>query len=98
MILSENRYPASDQVRGQAFSGSCSKPSASAGAGDDGHKRGEAVGQGGRPGLQDQRRFDLVQRAALHRGNAVKTRPLDHLLGPKFLAAPRADDDVGGAR
>jgi hypothetical protein len=25
MILSENRYPPSDQVRGQAFSGSCSR-------------------------------------------------------------------------
>ena len=44
------------------------KQHASAGAGEDGGKRGEAVGQGGRPGLQDQRRFDLVERAALHCG------------------------------
>jgi hypothetical protein len=64
---------------------------------NDGLQRGEPIGECGRPGLQDYRRLNLVQRAALHCGNAIKTCPLSDLLRAEFLAAPRTNDNVRGA-
>src|SRR5579885_2134474 len=46
------------------------------------------VGERRRTRLQDQRRFDFVQRAAAHRRNAFEPGPEGDILRPEFLAAP----------
>jgi len=61
---------------------------------NDGLQRREPVGKRRRSWLEYQRRFDLVQRAALHRGNTIETGPPGDFLRSEFLAAPRADNDV----
>ena len=55
----------------------------------------QPVGQCRRAGLQDQRRFDLVQLTVAHRRHAGPAGACGHPLGSKLLAAPRADDQVG---
>src|SRR5215471_18029106 len=62
---------------------------------DDRLQRRQAIGQRSRPWLQNQRRFDLVQRARFHRWNAIEAWPLGELFRTNFLAAPRADNDIG---
>ena len=57
-------------------------------------KRMQSIRQGGRPRLQDNRRLDFVERAVSDGRYLCEPRSGCHLLGPKFLAAPRADDDV----
>ena len=64
-------------------------------AADDSFQSDEAVRKGGRSGLKDQRRFDLVKSAAAHGGDRLESRSGDDLVLLEFLAAPRADDDVG---
>ena len=61
---------------------------------DDRLQRRKSIGQGSRPRLQDQRRFDLMQRAAADSRYAIKPRPLSDLLGAKLLAAPGADNNI----
>jgi hypothetical protein len=64
---------------------------------DDGLKRFQSVGQRGRPRLQNDRRLHFVQRAVPHGGYLLETGSGGEPLGTEFLAAPRADDDVGSA-
>src|ERR1700728_10278 len=61
---------------------------------DDRLQRGKSVGERSRSWLEDERRFDLVQRTAADRRYAVEARSVGDLLGTKLLAAPRSDDDV----
>src|SRR6516162_7116092 len=61
---------------------------------DNSLKFRKAVGQCSRAGLQDQRRFDFVDILVPHRRDFSKPRPRYDPLGPKFLAAPRADDQI----
>src|SRR5215469_16725384 len=62
---------------------------------DNSLKLRQAIGQGGRAGLQNQRRFDLVHVLALHSRYSIEARPRCNSLRPEFLAAPRADDQIG---
>src|SRR3984893_9361643 len=55
----------------------------------------EAIGQGCRARLQDQRRFDFIHVLVLHGWSSIEARPRHHPLGPKLLAAPRPDDEIG---
>jgi len=64
---------------------------------DDGLKRFQSVGQRGRARLQNDRRLDFVQCAVPHSWYPFETGSAGELLGAEFLAAPRADDDVGPA-
>src|SRR6516225_5387935 len=48
----------------------------------------EAICQGGRAGLQDERRFDLVHVLMLYSRNLPKTRPYHDPYGPELLATP----------
>ncbi len=57
----------------------------------------EPVEQRGRPRLQDDRRLDLVKRAVAHRRDRGPAGPCREAIGPEFLAAPRAEHDVGRA-
>jgi hypothetical protein len=50
------------------------------------------------PGLKDQRRFDFVHVLVLPSRDFGKPRPRYDALGPKFLAAPRADDELRRSR
>ena len=61
---------------------------------DNSLKFRKAVGQCGRAGLQDQRRFDLVQILALNSRDLRKSSPRHNTLGPEFLVAPRPDDHI----
>jgi hypothetical protein len=63
---------------------------------DDLLKFREALGQSSGTGLQDQGRFDLVEVLVLHRRSSVG--PGHHPLGPEFLAAPGANDQIRLAR
>src|SRR5271165_2493793 len=62
---------------------------------DDLLKLREAIGQSGGTGLQDQWRLYLVHVQVLHGWNLPKTWPRHNPLGPEFLAAPGADDQIG---
>src|SRR5215469_11227666 len=44
----------------------------------------QAIGQCGRAGLQDQRRFDFIHVLALHSRYSIEARPRHNTLGPKF--------------
>src|SRR5882672_5345089 len=63
---------------------------------DDGDEGVEAVRERGGPRLQDQRRLDLAQPIVAHRRDGGKARARRDLRRHELLAAPRADDDVGG--
>src|SRR5689334_18935243 len=90
-----NRFLLSLVTR-QAPSDYCKRRSARAGCRfDEALQRGEAVGQRGGAGLEDERRLDLVERAVAHRRNVLEAGTRRQLLGTEFLAAPRADDEVG---
>lgn len=52
---------------------------------DDIMERRKPVSERRWPRLQDQRRFDFVKRAMLHRGNATETRPHGDLLRAEFF-------------
>src|SRR5262245_58092655 len=62
---------------------------------DDGGERVEAVGQCGRPRLQNERRLDLAQKALAHGSELGEARPRRDLSRHELLAAPGADDDIG---
>src|SRR5262249_25401143 len=62
---------------------------------DDGRECVQPVGQRGRPGLQNERRFDLAQEAVAHGGNFGEARPRRDFVRYKLFAAPGADDDLG---
>jgi hypothetical protein len=57
-------------------------------------ERGQSIGQSRGAGLQNEWRLDFVNGPIPDGGNGDKTRTARHLLGPEFLAAPGADDDV----
>src|SRR5271169_4171435 len=61
---------------------------------DDCLQRSQSIGQGRRARLQDQRRFDLVNRATPDCRYAIKARPIGYLVRAKLLAAPRPDNDI----
>ena len=65
---------------------------------DNSLKLRKAIGQCGRPGLQDQRRFDFVEILVPHSRGLRKARPRCDALWSEFLAAPGADDQIGLAR
>jgi len=48
-----------------------------------------------RPGRQNQGRFDFAEILVLHGWDAVEASPRCNALRPEFLAAPRADDQIG---
>src|SRR6185312_13199684 len=62
---------------------------------DDAVQVRHAVAEGRRAGLQDVGGLDLEQLAVPHRAHVLPARTRRNFLGPKLLAAPRADDDVG---
>jgi hypothetical protein len=76
-LLQHHQYSVSDISPGLLFS-----------LLDDDLQRFLSVGQGGRPRLQDNRRFDLVDRSIADGRYLFETRSSSDLLGSKFLAAP----------
>ena len=54
----------------------------------------KAICQCGRTGLQNQGGFDFAEISALHSVDLRKAWPRCDALGPEFLAAPRADDQI----
>jgi hypothetical protein len=50
------------------------------------------------PGLKDQRRFDFVHVLVLPSRDFGKPRPRYDAVAPKFLGAPRADDELRRSR
>jgi hypothetical protein len=56
----------------------------------------QPVGERGRTGLQDQRRFDLDNAVVADRRNLVSARPFFDPVRHDFLAAPRCQNDIGG--
>jgi hypothetical protein len=65
---------------------------------DDVLKLRETIAQRTGTGLQDQRRFYLVQVLALDSRDLRKTRPRRNTPRPEFLTAQRANDQIGLAR
>src|SRR5262249_52049825 len=51
-------------------------------------QRCQTIGQRSWPRLQNQRRFDLVQRARFHRWDAIEAWPHREFFWTKFFAAP----------
>src|SRR3954454_3123164 len=65
---------------------------------NNGFQRIEAVGQCGGAGLQNERRLDLAKEPVAHRRNGVEARAGREFRRHEFLAAPRADHDIGPCR
>jgi hypothetical protein len=61
---------------------------------DNSLKLREAIGQCGRPGLQDQGRLDFVEILVLHGWDSVEANPRRDTLLAEFLAAPRPDNQI----
>src|SRR5713101_2638575 len=55
----------------------------------------EAIGQGCRARLQDQRRFDFIHSLVLNGRSSIEGRPRHHPLRPELFPAPGADDQIG---
>src|SRR3984893_2922214 len=60
-----------------------------------GEDRVEAVGQGRRSWLQNQRRFDLDDAVVPYRRDRIPAGSLPDLIRNDLLAAPRGENDVG---
>jgi hypothetical protein len=62
---------------------------------DNSLKLRKAIGQCGRPGLQNQGRFNFVKILVPHSRDSRKVRPRRNVLGPELFPAPGADDQIG---
>src|SRR5260221_14795849 len=73
----------------------CTSLRTPAGLSQDGVNAAHAIGERRGARLQDLRGLDLVKLVLLHGRDSVPAGTRGDALGPEFLAAPGADDDVG---